>query len=71
MGAFNIQVFGDTKAGEPDVMSVLAQVAQDFDVLLVQEMRDADQGRGRPAVVTFVDSFTVPDPDRQFEREPF
>ena len=43
VGAFNIQVFGDTQAGKPDVMSVLAQVAQEFDVLLVQEVRDADQ----------------------------
>ena len=43
VGAFNVQVFGDTKAGEPEVMSVLALVAQEFDVLLVQEMRGAEQ----------------------------
>ena len=40
--AFNIQVFGETKAGKPDVMSTLAQIAQEFDVMVVQEIRNAD-----------------------------
>ena len=43
IAAFNIQVFGQTKAGKPDVMSTLAQIAQEFDVMVVQEIRDASK----------------------------
>jgi len=43
VAAFNIQVFGQTKAGKPDVMSTLAQIAQEFDVMVVQEVRDASE----------------------------
>lgn len=43
IAAFNIQVFGQTKAGKPDVMSTLAQIAQEFDVMVVQEIRDASE----------------------------
>jgi len=69
VGAFNIQVFGDTKAGNLGVMGVLARVAREFDVLLVQEVRDADHdvADGFPC---HADCFTVPDPDDRFEREP-
>lgn len=106
IAAFNIQVFGEKKASNDTVMDVLARVGQEFDVLLVQEVRDAREqvadlfldrinrdaefpfamvegprlGRTtskeqyvvyyRPAVVQLVDSFTVPDPDDRFEREP-
>jgi len=106
VGAFNIQVFGQTKSGNDAIMNVLARTARQFEVLLVQEVRDAQQqvadrflerinrdaespyamiegprlGRSsskeqyviyyRPDLVTFVDSFTVPDPSDVFEREP-
>ena len=43
IGAFNIQVFGQTKAGNDAIMDVLARTAREFDVLLVQEVRDAKQ----------------------------
>ncbi len=43
VAAFNIQVFGKTKAGKADVMEVLAQIAREFDVLVVQEIRDATE----------------------------
>lgn len=43
IAAFNIQVFGQTKAGKPDVMSTLAQIAQEFDLMVVQEIRDASE----------------------------
>ena len=40
MAAFNIKVFGATKASKSDVMSVLANITQRYDVMLVQEIRD-------------------------------
>ncbi len=43
VAAFNVQVFGQAKAGKPDVMELLARVAREFDVVLVQEVRDASQ----------------------------
>ena len=43
VAAFNIQVFGKTKAGKPEVMDVLARVAREFDIVVVQEIRDASE----------------------------
>lgn len=40
VGAFNIQVFGQAKLAKPEVMSALVEIAQHFDVLVVQEVRD-------------------------------
>lgn len=39
--AFNVQVFGRTKASKPEVMSVLARTIARYDVTLVQEIRDS------------------------------
>ncbi|KAI8479423.1 Deoxyribonuclease-1 [Branchiostoma belcheri] len=41
IGAFNIRVFGRAKMGKTDVVTVLLQVAERYDVLLIQEIRDA------------------------------
>ncbi|MBW3538793.1 MAG: endonuclease/exonuclease/phosphatase family protein [Planctomycetes bacterium] len=43
VGSFNIQVFGTSKLGKPDVMEVLVNVARRFDVLAIQEIRSVDQ----------------------------
>ncbi len=43
IAAFNIQVFGKTKRSKPEVMEVLVDVAQEFDVLVIQEVRDASE----------------------------
>lgn len=43
VSAFNVQVFGETKAGKPDVMDVLARTARSFDVVAVQEIRNAEE----------------------------
>lgn len=43
IASFNIQVFGTTKLGKPEVMSVLVDVARRFDVLAIQEVRSVDQ----------------------------
>lgn len=39
IGSFNIQVFGEQKLAKPEVMDVLTQVARQFDVLAIQEVR--------------------------------
>lgn len=41
IGSFNLQVFGVTKAGKPEVMAILAQIIRHFDLIAVQEIRDA------------------------------
>ncbi|CAH1793476.1 unnamed protein product [Owenia fusiformis] len=41
IGAWNIQTFGVTKMGRPEVVRALVQVILRYDVLLIQEIRDA------------------------------
>ena len=43
VASFNIQVFGTSKAGKPEVMRVLADVVRRFDVVAIQEIRAKDQ----------------------------
>ena len=42
VASFNIQVFGMSKLGKPDVMDVLAKVVRRFDVVAIQEIRSKD-----------------------------
>lgn len=39
IGSFNIQVFGEKKLANPQVMDVLTKIVRQFDVLAVQEVR--------------------------------
>lgn len=41
IAAFNIQIFGETKSQKEDVMTVLTKVIREFDIVLIQEIRDA------------------------------
>jgi len=43
IAAFNIQIFGKSKRSKPDVMDVLKKVVREFDVVLIQEIRDASE----------------------------
>ncbi len=43
LAAFNIQTFGTTKASKPEVMEVLSKTIRNFDIVAVQEIRDASQ----------------------------
>jgi len=43
IGAFNIQVFGQSKMDKPDVVDVLIQIVQRYDILMIQEIRDSAQ----------------------------
>lgn len=38
VGAFNIQIFGNTKAGRPNTLTVLAKIACGFDVMAMEEV---------------------------------
>lgn len=42
IATFNIQVFGTSKLGKPEVMEVLAKVVRNFDVVAIQEVRSKD-----------------------------
>ncbi|MDD4299938.1 MAG: endonuclease/exonuclease/phosphatase family protein, partial [Methanomicrobium sp.] len=41
--AFNIQVFGTSKAAKDDVMDILAKVVRKYDIIAVQEIRDSSE----------------------------
>ena len=43
IGAFNIQVFGQSKAGKPEVMAVLANIIKTYDIVAIQEIHDKSQ----------------------------
>ena len=40
VGAFNIQVFGQSKMGKPDVPETLVRIIRQYDLIAVQEIRD-------------------------------
>lgn len=43
IGAFNIQIFGQSKMDKPDVVDILVQIVQRYDILMIQEIRDSAQ----------------------------
>ena len=43
IAAFNIQIFGKTKSDKTDVMTVLTKIVREFDIVLIQEIRDASE----------------------------
>jgi len=59
VAAFNIQVFGQAKRSKSDVMEVLIRVAREFDVVLVQEIRDSS-GETAPMYLAGINSLEGP-----------
>ncbi|WP_319507751.1 endonuclease/exonuclease/phosphatase family protein [uncultured Methanolobus sp.] len=55
VGAFNIQVFGVTKADKPEVMDVIADIVRTYDIVAIQEIRDSSQ-TALPELVDLVNS---------------
>jgi len=55
IGAFNVQIFGVSKASKPEVMDVLADIIRIYDVIAIQEIRDASQ-TALPALVNLINS---------------
>jgi endonuclease/exonuclease/phosphatase family metal-dependent hydrolase len=62
IAAFNIQVFGKSKASKDDVMEILAKTARNFDIIAVQEIRDSSQ-TSLPKLVEKINSLDGPDYD--------
>ena len=55
IGAFNIQVFGKTKASKPEVMDELGKIIRTYDIVAIQEIRDKSQ-TAFPALVENVNT---------------
>jgi len=55
VGAFNVQVFGTTKAARGDVMDILGQTIRSYDLIAIQEIRDSS-GTALPALLEEVNS---------------
>nr|QNO48468.1 hypothetical protein DBMLIPLO_00020 [Methanosarcinales archaeon ANME-2c ERB4] len=55
MGAFNIQVFGKSKASKPEVMEVLGKIIRTYDLVAIQEIRDKSQ-TALPSLVDVVNA---------------
>jgi hypothetical protein len=55
IGAFNVQVFGTTKASKPEVMAVLADIIRTYDIIAIQEIRDSSQ-TALPNLVDLINS---------------
>ena len=43
IAAFNIQVFGNTKIGKPEVVAELAEIVRKYDIVAVQEIKNIEQ----------------------------
>ena len=59
IGAFNIQVYGKSKASKPEVMAVLGKIIRTYDVVAVQEIRDKSQ-TALPTLLDTVNSDGTP-----------
>ena len=55
IGAFNIQVFGKSKASKPEVMDVLGKIIRTYDIVAIEEIRDKSQ-TALPMLVDTVNS---------------
>ena len=43
IASFNIQTFGNSKAGKPYVMHTLADIVRQFDIVAIQEIRRSEE----------------------------
>ncbi len=59
LAALNLQIFGITKAEKPEVMDVLSKTIRNFDIVAVQEIRDASQ-TALPALKNSVNNIAGP-----------
>lgn len=65
VAAFNIQIFGKTKREKTNVMNTLVEIIREFDVVLVQELRDSSE----TTAPIFLDAINAQDgPDYAFIR---
>ncbi len=65
IAAFNIQIFGKAKREKPNVMAILVQIAREFDIIFVQELKYIDE----QTTPIFLDAINdVEGPDYAFVR---
>lgn len=62
VAAFNLQIFGTTKASKPEVMGFLLKIIRNYDVIAVQEIRDSSQ-TALPSLINAVNSMGTPQYD--------
>uniref|UniRef100_H2Y8D5 Endonuclease/exonuclease/phosphatase domain-containing protein n=1 Tax=Ciona savignyi TaxID=51511 RepID=H2Y8D5_CIOSA len=43
VGAFNIQIYGQSKGGKDDVIQIIVQILARYDLIVVQEIRDSKE----------------------------
>lgn len=55
VAAFNVQVFGVSKAAKQDTMEILAKIIRSYDIIAIQEIRDKSQ-TALPDLVELVNS---------------
>jgi deoxyribonuclease-1-like protein len=67
IAAFNIQIFGRAKRQNDQVMDILADIAREFDIVLVQEIRDSSEETA-PAYLERING--RPGPDYAYVRSP-
>jgi endonuclease/exonuclease/phosphatase family metal-dependent hydrolase len=60
IAGFNIQIFGQSKREKEQVMNVLAQTVREFDVVLVQEIRDSSETTA-PIFLELINSMDGPE----------
>ena len=60
IAAFNIQIFGKTKSEKEDVMNALTKIVREFDIVLIQEIRDASE-QTIPSFVEKINQMEGPD----------
>jgi len=60
IAAFNVQIFGEAKSQKGDVMTVLTKIVREFDIVLIQEIRDAS-GQTIPNFVEKINQLEGPD----------
>jgi len=60
IAAFNIQIFGQAKSQKQNVMEILTKIAREFDIVLIQEIRDASE-QTTPNFVEKINQMEGPD----------
>ena len=60
IAAFNIQIFGQAKSQKQDVVAVLRDIVREFDIVLIQEIRDASE-QTIPNFIEIINQMEGPD----------
>jgi deoxyribonuclease-1-like protein len=59
IGAFNIQIFGPTKASHPNTLTVLAEIASTYDVLAIEEVGSNGSTATEATCISVMDTYVA------------